>query len=55
MNHSCCDSRECVIVSKFDFSDGDGVVLIDDGDCTIFKEFGEGILGINVLCLLMFC
>ena len=54
MNHSCCDRGEGVIVSKFDFSDGDGVVLIDDGDYTHFEEFGEGVLGIEVLCLLKF-
>lgn len=48
MDHSCCDCREGIIVTEFDFRNSQGVVFIDDWDDTHVQQGIEGVLGIEV-------
>ena len=32
VNHGSSDCRQSIIVSKLDLADGDGVILVDNGD-----------------------
>lgn len=52
MDHGGCDGRQGVVVAEFDFGDGEGIVLIYYWDYTHLQEFGECILGVEVLCSL---
>ncbi len=52
MYHCCCNGRQRVIVSELDFSDGDGVVLVDNGNDAHVEELRECILSIEVLSTL---
>jgi hypothetical protein len=49
VDHSSCDGGQGVIVAKFDFGNGYGVVFIDYGYNTHFEELSEGILSIEIL------
>lgn len=48
MDHGRGDGGEGVIVTKLDFGDGKGVILIDNGDDANIQELIEGILSIDI-------
>lgn len=49
LHHAGCDGAQGVVVAKFDFRDGQGVVLVDDGDDAHVEKFEEGVLCVLIL------
>lgn len=48
VNHGGSDGGECVIVTKLDLRDGEGIVFVDNGDDAHVKKLVDGILSIDV-------